>query len=137
MNKSITLVAIGLLCLLFTFSVSAQEKGIASYYHDALSGSQMANGDFYDPAILTCAHLSLPFGTVVKIASVDNPDQSVMAVVTDRGPFVKGRIVDLSRSAAEELGIIEDGVTEVVVAVVKVGDNKYNHNAFVGLDSED
>lgn len=97
----------------------------------------MANGDYYNPAELTCAHLSLPFGTVVKIASVDNPDQSVMAIVTDRGPFVKGRIVDLSRSAAEELGIIENGTTEVVVAVVTVGDNKYNHQAEPGLDSED
>ncbi len=87
----------------------------------------MANGDFYNPSILTCAHLSLPFGTVVKIASVDNPDQSVMAVVTDRGPYVDGRIVDLSRSAAEELGILDNGITEVVVAVVTVGDNKYNH----------
>jgi rare lipoprotein A len=120
-----------------SISASAQERGVASYYHDALSGSQMANGDYYDPAILTCAHLSLPFGTVVKIASVENPDQSVMAVVTDRGPYVKGRIVDLSRSAAEELGIIDDGITQVVVAVVKVGDNKYNHKTEVGLDSED
>jgi len=97
----------------------------------------MANGDLYDPAVLTCAHLSLPFGTVVKIASVDNPDQSVMAIVTDRGPFVKGRIVDLSRSAAEELGIIDDGTTEVVVAVVQVGDNKYNHKTEIGLDPQD
>jgi rare lipoprotein A len=123
--------------MLFSLSVSAQEKGFASYYHDALSGRQMANGDYYDPSELTCAHLSLPFGTVVKIASVDNPNQSVMAVVTDRGPFVEGRIIDLSRSAAEELGIIDDGITEVVVAVVQVGDNKYNHNTEVGLNSED
>ena len=127
MKKSVNLFITGILCLLFSFSASAQEKGIASYYHDSLKGLQMANGDYYDPAELTCAHLSLPFGTVVKIASVDNPDQSVMAIVTDRGPFVDGRIVDLSRSAAEELGIIEEGITEVVVAVVKVGDNKYNH----------
>jgi rare lipoprotein A len=126
-----------MLCLFFSFSASAQEKGIASYYHDALSGLRMANGDYYDPSVLTCAHPSLPFGTVVKIASVDNPDQSVMAVVTDRGPYVKGRIIDLSRSAAEELGIIDDGITQVVVAVVKVGDNKYNHQAEIGLDSED
>lgn len=127
MKKSISLFTIGFICLLFSFPAAAQEKGIASYYHDALTGRQMANGDYYDPTVLTCAHLTLPFGTVVKIASVANPDQSVMAVVTDRGPYVKGRIIDLSRSAAEELGIIEEGITEVVVAVVKVGDNKYNH----------
>jgi rare lipoprotein A len=127
MKKSITLIAIGFVCLLFSLPASGQEKGIASYYHDALTGRQMANGDYYDPTVLTCAHLTLPFGTVVKIASVDNPEQSVMATVTDRGPYVKGRIIDLSRSAAEELGIIEEGITEVVVAVVTVGDNKYNH----------
>ena len=136
MNKCITLLVTGIICLFGSLTLSAQEKGIASYYHDALSGRQMANGEFYDPSMLTCAHLSLPFGTVVKVASVDNPDQSVMAIVTDRGPFVAGRIIDLSRSAAEELGIIEDGITEVVVAVVSIGDNKYNHNA-EGLDAED
>ncbi len=87
----------------------------------------MANGDYYDPSVLTCAHLSLPFGTMVKIASVDNPGQSVVAIVTDRGPYIDGRIIDLSRRAAEMLGIIKDGITEVVVAVVKVGNNKYHH----------
>lgn len=126
MKKSIALFSTGILCLFFSLSVAGQEKGIASYYHDALTGRQMANGDYYDPSVLTCAHLTLPFGTVVKIASVEDPEQSVMAVVTDRGPYVDGRIIDLSRSAAEELGIIEEGITEVVVAVVKVGDNKYN-----------
>lgn len=127
MNRILYIAITGIFSIFLTNPLSAQEKGIASYYHDSLEGLQMANGDYYDPTELTCAHLSLPFGTVVKIASVDNPDQSVMAIVTDRGPFVDGRIVDLSRSAAEELGIIEEGITEVVVAVVKEGDNKYNH----------
>jgi rare lipoprotein A len=119
MNKSLIILTIGFLCLFQTVSAYSQEKGVASFYTDALKGKKMANGDRYDPEILTCAHQTAPMGSIMKVARVDNPDQSVVVIVTDRGPFVDGRIIDLSRKAAQELGILENGITEVVVALIK------------------
>lgn len=110
---------IGLLCLFFSFSAISQESGIASYYSDGLIGFKMANGKRYDPDILTCAHPTAPMGSVMKIARKDNPAFSVMAIVSDRGPYIKGRIIDLSKEAARELGILEQGITEVVVALIR------------------
>lgn len=119
MNISrITTILVGL-CLLLPFAGKSQEQGIASYYHDALTGLRMANGDRYDPGELTCAHPTLPMGSILKVARTDNPEYSVMVTVTDRGPFVRGRIVDLSRRAAAELGILHHGIMEVVIAVVR------------------
>lgn len=110
----------GLLCLLITPVVFGQLEGRASYYSDALKGRKMSNGEPYDPALLTCAHRSLPFGSILKVVLKANPDQSVMVTVTDRGPYVKGRIVDLSRAAAREIGLLYHGVADVIVAVVKM-----------------
>ncbi len=97
----------------------SQEKGIASYYSDVFNGHKMANGDIYDPDDLTCAHPTFPLGSILKVARKDNPDQSVMVIVTDRGPYVGGRIIDLSKRAAQELDLLDHGITEVVVALVK------------------
>ena len=79
----------------------------------------MANGERYNPDDLTCAHLTYPLGTILKIARKDNPDESVMVTVVDRGPYIKGRSIDLSKQAAHEICMIEEGLVEVVVAVVK------------------
>ena len=119
MNKSLIILTLGFLCLFVAVPAYSQEKGIASFYTDALKGRKMANGDRYDPDDLTCAHPTAPLGSIIKVARKDNPDHSVMVIVTDRGPYVDGRIIDLSRRAAEELGILENGVTEVVVALIK------------------
>jgi rare lipoprotein A len=119
MNKSLIIFTIGFLCLFVTVSAYSQEKGIASFYTDALKGKKMANGNRYDPDILTCAHPTAPLGSIIKVARKDNPDHSVMVIVTDRGPYVDGRIIDLSKRAAEELGLLENGITEVVVALIK------------------
>lgn len=97
----------------------AQEEGIASYYADGLVGLKMANGDRYDPEDLTCAHPTAPMGSIMKVARKDNPNQSVMVIVSDRGPYVKGRIIDLSKRAARELGLLEKGITDVVVGLIK------------------
>jgi rare lipoprotein A len=102
-----------------TYSALSQQNGIASYYSDALTGLTMANGDRYDPEVLTCAHKTVPLGSIVKIHRKDQPEHSVVATVTDRGPFITGRIIDLSRRAARELGILDVGITEVVVAVIR------------------
>ena len=79
----------------------------------------MANGERYDPEDLICAHLSYPLGTILKVARKDNPDRSVMVIVVDRGPYIKGRSIDLSKRAAREIGMLDHGLAEVVVAVVK------------------
>src|SRR6187431_1647914 len=123
MNKLMIISCIGMLCLFFTFSAFSQETGLASYYHSSLKGSKMSNGERYDPEGLTCAHLTAPLGSLIKIARKDNPDFSVIVTVTDRGPHVKGRIIDLSRRAARELGIIDRGISEVVIALITKPDS--------------
>ena len=79
----------------------------------------MANGDRYNPEDLTCAHLSYPLGTILKVARKDNPDRSIVVIVFDRGPYIKGRAIDLSKRAARELDMLHHGLAEVIIAVVK------------------
>ena len=119
MNRSLIPSIVGILCLFFSFSAMSQETGIASYYSDYLKGFKMANGERYDPEDLTCAHLTYPLGTILKVARKDNPDRSIMVIVVDRGPYIKGRSIDLSKRAARELGMIEHGLAEVLIAVVR------------------
>ena len=119
MNRSLIQTIIGFICLFLSLTARGQETVIASYYSDYLKGFKMANGERYNPDDLTCAHLSYPLGTILKIARKDNPDQSVMVTVVDRGPYIKGRSIDLSKQAAHEICMIEEGLVEVVVAVVK------------------
>ncbi len=107
------------LCILVCQKANAQECGIASYYADFFDGRKMANGVRYDPNNFTCAHPTAPIGTIFKVVRRDDPSCSVIVTVSDRGPFVKGRIIDLSKRAAQELGILHIGITEVVVALVK------------------
>ncbi len=94
------------------------EEGKASYYADKLAGKSTASGQPYDPQKLTGAHKTLPFGTEVMVTNIQN-DKSVKVTINDRGPFVMGRIIDLSKAAAERIGIIRTGVAQVKVEVVK------------------
>ncbi len=106
--------------LLFTTSLIAQgdEFGIASYYSDLFQGKPTASGELYDKDKLTAAHKTLPFGTLVKVTRLDN-NKSVQVRVNDRGPFISGRIIELSREAASRVDLIQDGATRVKVEVVK------------------
>ncbi|MEO1514124.1 MAG: septal ring lytic transglycosylase RlpA family protein [Bacteroidota bacterium] len=98
--------------------LSAQEEfGIASYYSDAFDGRKTASGEVYDKTKLTAAHKKLPFGTIIKVTRLDNRS-SVKVRINDNGPYIKGRIVELSRKAAERLGIIRDGHAKVKIEVV-------------------
>jgi rare lipoprotein A len=97
-------------------SSALEEKGVASYYADSLAGHKTASGEKYDPDALTAAHKSLPFGTVVEVSRADG--RKVRVRINDRGPFTKGRVIDLSRRAAEEIGLIKDGIAKVTVRVV-------------------
>lgn len=107
-----------ILCL-FT-SLQAQEYGMASYYSDDYQGRKTAYGETYNKSKLTAAHKKHPYGTQLKVTRLDNK-KSVRVTVTDKGPYIKGRVVELSRRAAEEIGLIKDGLTEVRVDVIKRG----------------
>jgi peptidoglycan lytic transglycosylase len=89
--------------------------GIASFYNE---GEITANGEKFVPSELTAAHRTLPFGTRLRVTDVAT-GQTVMVRVNDRGPFISGRVVDLSQSAAETLGIVERGVAKVKLEVVE------------------
>ncbi|PRY14925.1 rare lipoprotein A [Pontibacter ummariensis] len=94
------------------------EEGKASYYARKFQGRKMANGERYRRGKLTAAHKTLPFGTKVKVTNV-RTHKTVKVRITDRGPFVSGRIVDLSEKAARRLGMIKAGVVPVKVKVIK------------------
>ena len=95
-------------------------RGVASWYGEEFAGRTTANGEIFDPRQLTAAHRTLPFGTVLDIT---NPKtrQTVRVRVNDRGPFIGGRIIDLSYAAAQEIGLIEPGIGEVVIKLVRMG----------------
>jgi rare lipoprotein A len=95
------------------------QKGIASYYHDSLHGNKTASGQIYNKNKMSAAHKSLPLGSKVRVTDV-RTGKSIVVKVNDRGPFVKGRIIDLSRRAAAELGLLKKGVTPVKVEVLSV-----------------
>ncbi len=102
----------------FTCSVFGQvEKGIASYYADKFNGRLTANGEIFQPHKYTAAHKKLPFGTKVKVTNLKN-NKAIILRINDRGPFIKGRIIDLSPIAAEKLGFKHAGITDVKVEIV-------------------
>ena len=101
------------------------QTGKASFYADKFEGAMTASGEKYRHSKLTGAHKTLPFGTKVKVTNLAN-DQSVVVVINDRGPWVEGRIIDLSRSAADQLSFINMGLADVKLEVVDPGDGKVN-----------
>jgi rare lipoprotein A len=99
------------------------QTGKASFYADKFEGNPTASGEKYKHSKLTAAHRTLPFGTRVKVTNLGN-SKTVEVVVNDRGPFVDGRVIDLSRSAAQELDFINAGLADVKVEVIDAGDGK-------------
>ncbi len=93
------------------------QRGVASYYGDGFHGNLTANGETFDMYALTCAHLTLPFGTILRVTNLDN-DREVTVRVNDRGPYVGGRIIDLSTGAAEDLDMLEAGIANVLLRVI-------------------
>ena len=96
------------------------ERGLASWYGPGFHGKQAANGETYDMNQLTAAHRTLPFDTVVQVRNREN-GRRVEVRVTDRGPFVRGRIIDLSYEAARQLEMLGPGVVEVEIRVIAGG----------------
>ena len=100
--------------------ISAQiETGYASFYASRFTGKQTASGEKFHNDSLTCAHRTLPFGTMLRVVNLSN-NRSVTVRVNDRGPFVRGRIVDLTRRAAQLLGFANLGMTKVSVQPVNM-----------------
>lgn len=94
------------------------ETGDATYYSARTHGKMMASGERYDRNGLFCAHKTLPFGTKLRVLNKKN-GKEVIVIVKDRGPFSKGRIVDLSNKAAEVLGMLSAGVVPVEIWVIE------------------
>jgi len=92
-------------------------KGTASFYADKFVGQKTANGDIYNHYKYTCAHKTLPFGTKLRVTNLDN-NKSVIVIVNDRGPFVKSRVLDLSKSAAQQINMLHKGLANVYVEIL-------------------
>lgn len=111
-----------IIALLATFCISPccaqKQHGKASYYSKKSTGARTASGQRLHHDSLTCAHRDFPFGTLLKVTNLSN-DKSVIVKVIDRGPFGRGRIIDLSWAAAKEIGMIAQGVTTVKVEQVE------------------
>ncbi|TVQ95574.1 MAG: septal ring lytic transglycosylase RlpA family protein [Deltaproteobacteria bacterium] len=95
-------------------------EGSASWYGDRFHGRTTANGERYDMHAFTAAHRNLPFDSVVRVVRVDTR-QSVVVRINDRGPFVDGRVIDLSRAAAEDIGLIRPGTAPVRIEILEWG----------------
>lgn len=111
-----------LVCLFAFNSASAQteEYGVASYYDDSFQDSKTASGEPYDKAKYTGAHKNLAFGTIVKVTRLDTKE-SVKIRINDRGPYIKGRIVELSKKAAQQIDLINAGVAKVKIEILGSG----------------
>jgi rare lipoprotein A len=94
----------------------AIQRGGATYYADQLAGRSTASGEPYDPRALTAAHRTLPFGAIVDVVRRDG--RRIRVRINDRGPFARGKVIDLSRRAAEAIGLIHDGTAQVTLELV-------------------
>jgi len=98
--------------------------GIASYYGKKYHKKKTANGEIFNMNKVSAAHKTYPLGTVVRVTNLSN-GKKLKVRINDRGPFVDGRILDLSLKAAKKLGFVSQGTTKVKIEVLKLGDNKY------------
>jgi rare lipoprotein A len=94
------------------------EVGVASWYGPGFDGNLTANGEVYHMNGISAAHKTLPFGTIVRVVDLET-GRSIIVRINDRGPFIEGRIIDLSKGAAEKLGIIDKGITKVGLRIVR------------------
>jgi rare lipoprotein A (peptidoglycan hydrolase) len=98
--------------------IGTKYKGTASFYGKEYHGKTTSNGEVYDMNGLTCAHNTLAFDTWLEVKNLSN-ERTVVVRVNDRGPFVDNRIIDLSYGAAKEIHMLESGITEVEITVIK------------------
>ena len=106
-------------------------QGLASWYGGKFHGRLTSSGEVFDTGELTAAHRTLPFGTMVRVTNLDN-GKAVIVKINDRGPFVEGRIIDLSMAAAEEIGSVGQGVARVSLQIVGFAANRELYAIQVG-----
>jgi rare lipoprotein A len=94
-----------------------KQTGLASWYGEEFNGRKTANGETYDMNAYTAAHRTLAFGTIVLVRNLEN-GREVKVRINDRGPFMQGRVIDLSYAAAERIAMLETGITEVTIFVL-------------------
>ncbi len=99
------------------FDVGIKDRGVASWYGEQFHGRQAANGEIFNMEAMTAAHRTMPLGSIVRVVNLAN-GKHLHVRITDRGPYVNGRILDLSRAAAAELGMEQGGVAHVQVEIV-------------------
>ena len=102
---------------------SRVQYGYASYYGPGFHGKRTASGEIFNMYALTAAHRYYPFGTIVEVTNLEN-GRKVIVRINDRGPYKKGRIIDLSYAAAKKLGMIGKGVVKVKLRVIRWGKRK-------------
>jgi len=98
-------------------NVIATSYGVASFYGPGFHGRKTANGEVFDQNALTAAHKKLPFGTVLNVTDIDS-GRSVKVRINDRGPFIRGRDIDVSQGVAKRLGFIKKGVVNVKLEIL-------------------
>lgn len=113
--------------------IAQVQTGKASFYADKFEGVFTASGEKYRHNKLTAAHKTLPFGTKVRVTNLEN-DKTVDVTINDRGPYVEDRIIDLSKQAAEELGFVNKGLTDVKLEVIDPGDGKSREQPMRTID---
>ena len=116
-TKHIFLGAILLFLAVYNGFSQSTETGMASFYNDKFEGRATASGEVFSQSKLTAAHKTLPFKTKIKVTNLANK-RSVIVTINDRGPFVEGRILDLSKKAAIKLDFVDNGVAKVKLEVI-------------------
>jgi rare lipoprotein A len=116
-------------------SLGDTETGIASWYGKPYHGRPAANGEIYDMEKLTAAHRTLPFNTWVRVYDLDN-NKTVEVRITDRGPFIEGRIIDISHAAAREIEMIGPGIARVRVEIIRAPEGESRSQSPGGSPSQ-
>lgn len=119
-QTNVWLIAPAVMLLLAGCGDTTLQQGMASWYGPGFHGQQTSSGETYDQEAMTAAHRTLPYDTVVRVVNQEN-GASVQVRINDRGPYTEGRIIDLSRAAAEELDMLDSGITEVRLELVEAG----------------
>src|SRR5437660_9617904 len=101
-----------------------QQHGTASWYGQEFAGRTTANGEIFDPLLLTAAHRSLPFGTIVDVRN-PKTSQSVRVRINDRGPYIGNRLIDLSYAAAQQISLVDPGSGDIEMTVVRLGKGEH------------
>ena len=111
---------------IFSFNIyTLEQSGTASWYGPKFHGKITANGEIFNTNNFTAAHKTLPFGSIVKVISLENQKFTIVRI-NDRGPFAKNRIIDLSMAAAKEISMLNKGVMRVEIIVLEKGNNHYH-----------